>query len=355
MSYDGTRVLFSGKRAAAEHWQIWEVALAGGPPRQITQCASDCVRPLYLPTGEVVYTHLSAQGGAIEIAGKPLTFVPGRYLTGAVLRDGRILFEAERETGKRELYTVYPDGTGVEALRCDHGPDRGEAFQLASGDTVFRTGNRMARFTSALVVQTEVVQPDGEGAGPVAEVSQGVWLVSLRTKTGQLGLYQWTAEGGQLTPLAIPVGGSAVQPAIVAARMGPREFPSALVATRKAGNLLCLNARISRTPLDGKAVRTVRVFTQKADGGTALLGQTPVESDGSFYIQAPADRPLRIELADETGKTVRGERGWFWMRASEQRVCVGCHTGPERAPDNKVPEILRKSIVPVKMLEVLRP
>jgi hypothetical protein len=96
----------------------------------------------------------------------------------------------------------------------------------------------------------------------------------------------------------------------------------------------------------------VRAYTQGADGKAALLGQTEVEGDGSFYIQVPADKPLRMELVDGSGKTVQAEHGWFWMRPSEQRICVGCHTGPERAPENKVPEILLRTIVPVKMLEV---
>lgn len=104
--------------------------------------------------------------------------------------------------------------------------------------------------------------------------------------------------------------------------------------------------------MDGAAVRQVRVYTQGANGKPALLGQAEVESDGSFYVQVPADRPVRIEVADATGQTVRTEKGWFWMRPSEQRICVGCHTGPERAPENKVPEILLKTIVPVKMTEV---
>ena len=145
-----------------------------------------------------------------------------------------------------------------------------------------------------------------------------------------------------------------VEPVIVAARTPPREFPSALAPVRTAGNLLCLNARISRTPMDGSAVRQVRVYTQNAEGKPALLGRTEVESDGSFYVQVPADRPLRIEVADATGQTLRGEKGWFWMRPSEQRICVGCHTGPERAPENKVPQILLRTIEPVKMLEVQR-
>jgi hypothetical protein len=57
-----------------------------------------------------------------------------------------------------------------------------------------------------------------------------------------------------------------------------------------------------------------------------------------------------MELLDEMGTCLRSEDHWFWMRASEQRICVGCHAGPERAPENKVPEILNRIVVPVRML-----
>ena len=354
VSYDGTRVLFSGRLTGAAPWQIWEVALDGGMPRQITHCDADCIRPLYLPTGEVVYTRALGKASAIEVAGKRITFAPGRYLTDEVLHDGRILFEAERRPGFRELYTVYPDGTGVEALRCDHGPDRGDARQLVSGEYVFSSGKHLARITSGSAEQIEIEEPDGNSIGPVAEVAPGEWLLSRRGKLGGFRLYHWSAANRVLSLMEIAGEASAVQPAIVAPRTPPREFPSALVPTRTAGNLLCLNARISRTPMDGAAVREVRVYTQDASGRPALLGQTTVESDGSFYVQVPPDRPLQIELADAAGKTVQREPAWFWMRVSEQRICVGCHTGPERAPENKVPEILLKTIVPVKMTEVGR-
>jgi hypothetical protein len=81
-----------------------------------------------------------------------------------------------------------------------------------------------------------------------------------------------------------------------------------------------------------------------------LLGQTQVAFDGSFYVEVPADRPVRMELVDSAGSRLRAEDNWFWMRPSEQRVCVGCHAGPERAPENKVPEILNQILTPVKML-----
>jgi len=30
-------------------------------------------------------------------------------------------------------------------------------------------------------------------------------------------------------------------------------------------------------------------------------------------------------------------------------VCGGCHTGPERAPENALPKVLTRTDVPVKM------
>jgi hypothetical protein len=56
-----------------------------------------------------------------------------------------------------------------------------------------------------------------------------------------------------------------------------------------------------------------------------------------------------MELRDRSGRTIEAERGWFWMRRGEQRVCVGCHAGPERAPENAVPKVLLRTDVPVVM------
>src|ERR1035438_6076978 len=97
--YDGTKALFAGKRESGGHWQVWETAIEGGVPRQITAGDFNCVCPLYLPDGRVAYTRISAQGSAIEIVplagGKAerLTYAPGWVLTSDLLRDGRILFE----------------------------------------------------------------------------------------------------------------------------------------------------------------------------------------------------------------------------------------------------------------------
>jgi hypothetical protein len=351
VGFGGRTVLFAGRRTASERWRVWEVALDGGAPRAITSGNSDCIRPLYLPGGRIAYTSLRQDGSEIAVSpaagGMParLTFAPGRYLAADVLRDGRILFESAGE-----LFTVYPDGTGVESLRCDHGPVRSAARQVASGDVIFSVGSRLARFRSALASQADVAQPEGEIAGPVAEIEAGKWIVSLRRKPSDpFRLILWTEAGGSVSELQLPKGMNAVQPAAVAPRTPPRDFPSALVPTRKNGNLLCLNARDSKTPVP-EGARAVRVYTRSNGNEPLLLGQADVERDGSFYVEVPADRPIRLELVDASGKPVRAEKNWFWMRPSEQRICVGCHVGPERSPENKVPEVLLRSTVPAKLL-----
>ena len=72
-------------------------------------------------------------------------------------------------------------------------------------------------------------------------------------------------------------------------------------------------------------------------------------SDGSFFVKAPADKPIRFSLLDEKGAVLRQEHGWFWIRRGEQRICVGCHTGPERGSENRVPAVLLRTTTPVDL------
>jgi hypothetical protein len=55
VSFDAKIVLFAGKQRPQDRWQIWEVPLLDGEPRQVTACPDDCIRPLYLPADRIVY------------------------------------------------------------------------------------------------------------------------------------------------------------------------------------------------------------------------------------------------------------------------------------------------------------
>jgi Hydrazine synthase alpha subunit middle domain len=363
VSFDGKSVLFAGKPKADDHWQIWEVALDatthGVAPRRVTSCADDCVRPFYLPEDRVVYARKSASRFVIEAADRAsgktlqLTYDPGNFLPTDVLRDGRILFEATYPLGTHgapELYTVYSDGSGVESYRCDHGPARYAGKQTASGDIVFASSNGLARFTSARAEEVRIAAPAGEYAGEIAETPSGDWLVAWRNGKTPFQLMWWRPGAGALRSAAADSDSNsdAIQPTLVAARPVPNRHPSGLHDWPYA-NLLCLNAYTSKYRFAAGSLHSVRLYARDSAGTAKLLGTAPVERDGSFFLQVPADQPLQIELLDPSGKTVMRQAGWFWMRRGEQRACVGCHAGPETAPENAVPMILLKSTTPADM------
>lgn len=355
ISFDGTHILFSGKRKAGDPWQIWEIATNGSNLRSLAPGQEDRVRPLYLPDGRIVFSTRQSGRFVIEAAGdigasQPLYFAPGSALPTDILRDGRILFEAGYPLGgdTPEIYTVYPDGSGIESYRCDHGNTRHNGRQVNSGDIVFTRTASLARFTSPLAHEVAIAAPAGEYSGDIAETGTGEWLVSWRKNSGKpFELARLRPERLALAPF-IHKKENVLQPRILAPRLVPNRFPSALHEW-KAANLLALNVYTSKYSLAPGSVAYVRLYTAGADGNSKVLGTAPVESDGSFFIQVPGDRPLKFELLDKQSRSLHKQQGWMWTRAGEQRICVGCHAGPEHAPENAVPAILRKSTTPTDL------
>jgi hypothetical protein len=65
-----------------------------------------------------------------------------------------------------------------------------------------------------------------------------------------------------------------------------------------------------------------------------LVGEAPVETDGSFNVEVPADVPLLLQTLDERGLAL-GTSGWIWVKPKETRGCIGCHEDPELIPENE--------------------
>jgi len=370
ISFDGQRVLFSGKQAAADPWQIWELTLTDRSVRKLIAADTDAIRPFYLPAGRLVYARHTPHGFELEAAGKdnpnlfapidsdtgrtviPLTYLPSSAIPTDVLKDGRILFESNFPLGTgttSELFLVYSDGSGVESYRCDHGRARWGGKQLASGDVVFTHGASLARFTSPLAQEAPIPAPNVEYAGSISELPSGAWLVSTHpAASAHFALQQWSPETPTLQPvLAIP-GQNLIDPVVVSPRPRPKRHPSGLHDWSYA-NLLALDSRQSREGDLKVAPAQVRLQTLDAQGHPIAIGTAPIESDGSFFVQTPADKPIRFALLNQKGEVVRQQHGWFWIRRGEQRICVGCHTGPERSSENHVPAVLLSTTTPVNL------
>jgi Hydrazine synthase alpha subunit middle domain len=81
-----------------------------------------------------------------------------------------------------------------------------------------------------------------------------------------------------------------------------------------------------------------------------ILGYAPVEPDGSFKLEVPADTPLALSIIDAKGRALQSHLNWIQVRPGERRTCDGCHS-PRRgasindaAQTNTLPAALRPSL-----------
>jgi len=368
--FDGKLVLFAGKQNASDPWQIWELTLQDHTVRKVISTDLDAERPLYLPGGRMVWAQQTLRGFQLQsdedghqlrypflnpTAGPgvlPLSYSQTNTFPADVLKDGRILFESGFPLGSGstpELYLVYADGSGVESYRCDHGRARWGGMQLDAGDVVFTHGDSLARFTSPLAHEEQIRAPHGEYAGAIAETVSGAWLLSTRAvASADYAMKLWKPGAAAMETVLAEKGENLVEPVLVAPRAAPKRHPSGLHPWDYA-NLLALDSRLSRDgSFEGTPV-SVRLEAQDAAGQGIAMGTAPVEADGSFFVKVPGDKPIRFSLLDAKGAVLRQEHGWFWIRNGEQRICVGCHTGPERASENRVPAVLLRTTTPVDL------
>ena len=68
-----------------------------------------------------------------------------------------------------------------------------------------------------------------------------------------------------------------------------------------------------------------------------VLGTVPLQPDGSFLVEVPADRPVRFELLGEDGNVLLHETEFNYVRGGETATCFGCHEGKGAAPPQNQP------------------
>lgn len=68
-----------------------------------------------------------------------------------------------------------------------------------------------------------------------------------------------------------------------------------------------------------------------------ILGYAPIEPDGSFKLQVPADVPLALSVVDADGRAIQTHTNWIQVRPGERRTCDGCHSPRRGAALNSGP------------------
>ena len=382
ISFDGTLVLFSGQKDSKATWQVWEMQADGSNKRQITHCANNCLRAAYLPDDQVVFT--TVERGKVHPASylavsrsdgsqaHRITFGPADFQVETVLRDGRVLVSApwplaasKGASASRRFYTVRPDGSGLDSFRCDHLKPviQTEGEELDDGSLVFveSSGAGNAKGGALFTIRRGAVHATALGPSDMLYWSARRFtpdsLLVTKSRSSPPGLparfdlFVFDLGNNSLgEPIYSNPHSSSVQAVPVTATPLPKKFWSTLSLTAKEGYFVCLNSRLSAGAPDGQISAPIaQVRVRALDPKTGLdheLGNAPVEEDGSFYVAVPADQPIRFELLDSTGRTIRAEQSWVWARPGEQRGCPGCHVDKALSPANRWPLTFKRTDTP---------
>ncbi len=97
---------------------------------------------------------------------------------------------------------------------------------------------------------------------------------------------------------------------------------------------------------EGVPARTEPAAAAKSSGPVGLaarriLGEVPLEADGSFNVEIPANTAIELQILDDQGMALR-TCGWIWAKNHEPRGCIGCHEDGELAPENVLAQALTR-------------
>ncbi len=291
-----------------------------------------------------------------------------------VLRDGRVLFTSRQPGGDpAHPYGRFPllltnwDGTGLNLFYGNSDgatlntmgvemPDRTLVFVESDGEDANGAG-RLARvsFKRPLHSHEVISRQPGLYSSPAAR-ADGTLVVSYAAEKASFGIFRFGPDlGSPAEALVDDPKWDDMQPVPVEVRAEPTGLLSAVVESAETADLQCLNVYESDTPEPPRKgeVKSVRLIegvplpahekvlpplpgsSSFSNVRTRILGEAPVEEDGSFLVTLPADTPFFVQLLDAGGMAIKNMRGWMWVRKGTSRGCLGCHENKEMAPENR--------------------
>ena len=411
VSFDGRQILFAGRRSREETLQIWRIDEDGSGFDRITDDPGDASAPLWVgslfhlnddaPTQRIAYL-ASGHGWVDQRTGRPaaalytsdldggnprrISYHPNSVFAPDVLANGRLLFAAWRGTpgdpggSRRSLMAVNNDGTDLMALHDNHsgppyphsvrvGRDGRVYFVEANGDTPLGGGD-LAYVTLRRPLHSRTLfaaAGDGAYLDPLP-LADGGLLASYHPADGDAsyGLYRINpATGERLELVHAKNGFDTLDAQELAPHPRVQGRSSVVDLSKETGVFFCVSSHVTDRPglehLREGGAATIRVieavpFTKKSTttgpgSEENILGEAPVESDGSFHVEVPSGVPLRFALLDEQGGTVAEQNSWTWVMPREWRGCIGCHEDREMVVPNKMADAFVKPAVQLGQTE----
>ena len=348
VSFDGKRILFSGRKTASDPWCLHEMLADGSEVRPVT-CGPGSARhgvhlpPMHTLTATsteawVLVAFVGGRPGEVNEAGagearslyscrldgsalRRLTFNLSSDTDPALLPDGRLVYAswqlptlAHGPLGRFELLALNVDGTDFVPYSTDEG---------------LRVKQMPAVTTDGLLVFVEADAIEGDGAGRLASVTLqrplhshramtreadgwfhspsplpgGGVLVSVRPAAGNgdYAVVRLDPATGRREKIFDDKGWHDVQARVLAPRTVPDSRSSPMKEDEETGKLYVIDVGISDLPggpvPQGTPLR-LRVLEglprREGEAATSplatrrLLGEAPVADDGSFQVQIPA-------------------------------------------------------------------
>lgn len=405
ISFDGSHILFAGKKTAWDNWNIYEAKIDGSNVRQITNLKTDCRSPSYQAT---LYTIISTKpwyqmtfvgsekdqlnefgsGPALNLYSckldgsgiRRLTYNLSSDMDPVIMPDGRLLYAGwQRSTFKRgisgriSLFGINTDGTDNAAFCTDEGK------KIKHMPCVTTKG-------LALFVEADTLPWDGAGtlAGvtlarplhsyrPITSKNQGLFhspsplpdgrvLVSKRSADGTdtHGVYIFDPESGRIEKVFDSPKYHDIQAKAVYSRPEPDGRSSVVTEKDPYGKLYCLNVYTSDLEntdwMPEGTIKKIRVLEGIPVAGDSkkqghnkvahmaqrrILGEIDISPDGSFNIEIPASIPIQLQTLDNDGMALRS-CNWIWAKNHEPRGCIGCHEDAELTPENVLVDALKR-------------
>lgn len=379
VSFDGSRILFAGKKAAGDRWNVFEMRADGSGVRQITRDAGNCRGPIYQsalfylndahPSYQV--TFVSDAVGERNEDGTAATNLYSVRFDGTVLRrltyavsgsfdpfqmqDGRILFSSGVAARRTALFAINLDGTDYAAFSGIQGRRiQRMACATPRGSVVFIESDGRSRDGAGTVGTLNlrrnlhsykaVTTAAGGLFHSPSPLADGAILVSRRPAAGSgvYAVYRLDLETGRRTLVFRDARYHSIQAVALVARPEPDGRSSVVEDDQNWAKLYCLSVYendLKREWLPRGAARRLRVIEglppTGAGGATRkrLLGDLALEDDGSFHLLVPPNTPIQLQVTDSDGMALRTS-AWIWAKNKEQRGCIGCHEDAERTPEN---------------------
>jgi hydrazine synthase alpha subunit-like protein/WD40 repeat protein len=394
VSFDGTRILFAGRKTATDPWCVYEMRADGGGTRLVTCGPGSARAPISLtdmhtlnPVSTDSWTQIAFVGGRpgeINEAGtgearglytclldgtvmRRLTYNLSSDIDPALLPDGRLVYASwQRQDlrrgpeGRVVLLAVNMDGTDMLPYVTDEGlRARQMPAATESGLVVFVEADALAGDGGGRLASVSMRRPlhsyrslsaptDGLFAWPAA-LPDGRVLVSMRPADGRgdHGVWRLDPVTGSRTKLFDAPGWHDVQAKPLAPRRVHDGRSSPVRDDQPEGTMYVLDVSINDLPEGALApgvsprLRVLEGLPRRADAGDGaplagrrLLGEAPIASDGSAQLVVPADTPVLLQVVDDDG-LAQQSGAWIWARNHYEQGCVGCHEDPERTPPNR--------------------